>query len=82
MSAGLRWRLVEEQGGRTHVSSVVLAEHEVDVQLAAEATLHAVGGWAVTPGIRVVICRHWQTGTVRTIRAVAFDPMHDSAGVS
>ncbi len=77
-----RWRLVEEQDGTTHVSSVVLGECEIDEQIQAEADLHALAGWAVTLGVRVVVCRKWDSGVVRTIRAVEFDPMHDSVGVS
>lgn len=80
-----RWRLVDEQNGRTHVSSVVLAEDEVDEQIEAEAYLHSLAGWAVTPGQRIIVCRKAlgpHVGTVRTIRAVEFDAMHDSPGVT
>jgi hypothetical protein len=42
------YRLVHEQNGHEHVSTVVLGEHEVSEQLKAEAGLHLFGGWAVT----------------------------------
>lgn len=80
-----RWRLVDEQGGRTRVSTVVLAESEVDEQLEAEAFLHSVAGWAVTQGQRIIVCRKVlepNAGTVRTIRAVEFDAMDDHPGVN
>jgi hypothetical protein len=79
-----RWRLVDEQNGNVRVSSVVLAEAEVDEQIAAEAYLHSLAGWAVTEGQRIIVCRKVVgpgAGTVRTIRAVEFDAMHDSPGV-
>ena len=78
-----RWRIVDEQGGRTHVSTVVLAEDEIDEQLAAEAFIHSCAGWAVTPGRRLLVCRKFlgpNAGVVRTIRAVEFDAMHDHPG--
>lgn len=75
-----RWRLVDEQGGNVHVSTVVLAEHEVEEQLAAEAFLHQLGGWAVTPGDRLIVCR--KRGVTRIVRAAEFDAMDDHPGTS
>lgn len=75
-----RWRLVDEQNGRVHVSTVVLAEDEIDEQLGAEAYLHRLAGWTVTEGDRVVVCR--KRDTCRVIRAAEFDAMHDSPGVT
>lgn len=80
-----RWRLVSEQAGNVpQVSSVVLSEQEAREQLIAEAALHSMAGWAVTPGVGVIVCRKVvgpNAGLVRVVRAVEFDAMHDSPGV-
>jgi hypothetical protein len=41
-------RMVMEQNGSEHVSTVVLADEEVSEHLKAEASLHLMGGWKVT----------------------------------
>jgi hypothetical protein len=77
-----RWRLVDEQNGNTHVSTVVLSEEEAREHLHIEADLHSLAGWVVTEGLDIVVCRRIDTGLVRTIRCVEFDPMHDHPGVT
>lgn len=81
-----RWRLVTEQDGNPpQVSTVVLSEEEAREQLAGEALLHSMAGWAVTVGVDVIVCRKltWPgVGTVRAVRRVEFDAMHDHMGAT
>lgn len=72
-----RYRLTSQRiGGTPHVSSVLLAEDEVEEQLEAEALLHRMSGWVVTEGDRTLVCRR---GTlVRVIGVRESDPMHDT----
>ena len=56
-SAGTRWRLVSTQGGKPHVSSVVLSEEEARDHLDIEEKIHRDWGWTVTRGEDVVVCR-------------------------
>lgn len=79
MTPGTRYRMVDEVAGERHVSTVVLLdEEEAREHLHAEATLHALAGWAVTEGTDVIVCRRWETGKVRVIRYEAFGPMDDN----
>lgn len=55
--AGARYRLVTTQGGKPHVSSVVLSEEEARRDLDIEADIHEKFGWIVTRGDEVVVCR-------------------------
>lgn len=73
-ASGSRYRLVHVQGGREHVSSVVLSRDEVAEHLHAEAVLHQATGWAVyeEPGALVVALR---PGVRREVYARSFDPM-------
>ena len=71
-----RYRLVETQGGNTHVHAVVLAEDEVQATLDAEALLHRAGGWTVTEGDRVLVCRKKTVERIITVRES--DPLNDS----
>lgn len=75
-TVGTRYRLIYRQGGRTHISSVVLGPDEVDEDLAAEADMHALDGWTVTKGDRVIVARS-PRGQVRVIEARAFGPLDD-----
>lgn len=72
---GTRFRLVDTQGGKRHVSTVVLSEAEAAESLEAEASLHRMAGWRVTVGEGVVVCRK---GVIeRVIEVQAFDPHND-----
>ena len=73
-ASGSRARLVTNQNGREHVSSVVLGLDEVADHLHAEAVLHQAFGWAVyeEPGELVVAQR---PGIRREVYARTFDPM-------
>jgi hypothetical protein len=66
-------RLVEEQGGKTFVRTVVLADDEVAEQLVAEALLHRLAGWDVAVDRDEVVCSRGRT--IRRIYAVDYDPM-------
>lgn len=83
---GARWRLVSETGDSgPQVSSVVLSEDEAREQLAGEAFLHSLAGWAVTPGDNVIVCRGVVgsiAGVTRVVRAVEFDAMADHPGLA
>lgn len=54
---GTRYRLVTTQGGKPHVSSVVMSEEEARRDLDTEADIHEKFGWTVTRGEEVVVCR-------------------------
>lgn len=73
-----RYRLVtaSSRSATEHVSSVLLAESEVDEHLELEASLHAAFGWLVTRGERMVVCTHNDTTRVITVRES--DPMDDA----
>lgn len=69
-----RYRMVTTQDGNTHVHSVLLAEDEVQESLDAEALLHKMGGWRVTPGDRLLVCRK---GSIERIITVVESDPHD-----
>lgn len=73
--SGTRFRLVDTQNGNRHVSTVVLSEVEAVESLEAEATLHRLGGWTVTTGDRLIVCR--KGAIERVIQVQAFDPHND-----
>jgi uncharacterized protein (DUF849 family) len=54
---GTRYRLVSTQGGKPHVSSVVLSEEEAREMLDIEEDIHRKWGWTVTRGEDVLVCR-------------------------
>jgi len=70
-----RFRLVDTQNGNRHVSSVVLAEEEVEPHLDAEATMHRLAGWRVTRGEGIVVCRKGRKR--RSIHVESFTPFDD-----
>lgn len=76
MAALSRWRLVDEQNGNVHVSTIVLNEEEAREQLDGEAFLHRLAGWEVTPGDGLIVCR--KRTIVRVIRVQEFSAMEDS----
>lgn len=47
MTAGTRCRVVTDQNGERHVSSVVFGVDEAVDHIHAEATLHEAAGWSV-----------------------------------
>ena len=73
-----RYRLVSQSNRSPdpHVSSVLMAEDEVEEHLDAEAYLHELGGWTVTRGMGTVICRRGPITRVISVRKSS--PMDDS----
>lgn len=71
-----RYREVTIQNGKRHVHSVLLAEDEVQEMLDAEALLHKMGGWRVTPGDRLLVCRK---GSIERIITVVESDAHSDA---
>lgn len=63
-----RYRMVTTQNGQEHVHSGLLAEDEIQEHLDAEALLHKMGGWTVTEGDRVLVCRKKDIERIITIR--------------
>ena len=74
-ASGNRYRLVTEQSGREHVSSLVLSAEEAQESLLAEAWLHDVHGWAVERYPSMI--RAERDGIVRWIWASAREPLED-----
>lgn len=58
---GLRNRLVTEQDGRQHVSTVLIGADEIPGMLGAEETMHTLAGWDVRRHGAMLRC---QKGTV------------------
>jgi hypothetical protein len=71
-----RYRLVTEQAGRRHISSVVLNEAEAVVSLNLDAELHEQAGWTVDRDDDGVVVARRGTAT-RLIWILETSPMDD-----
>ena len=86
------WRLVTVQNGVESVSTVpLLDDDDVAASLAADVLLHRAGGWTVTEGDGVIVCRRFACKTrrgiplpacERIIFARAYDPARDGEPLS
>ena len=84
MTPGTRARIVSETNGHRHVSSVVLAPHEIQRHLEVDADLHRAAGWSVDElragdgRILQVLAVSTRLGKKRKVWAQTFDPMSDA----
>jgi hypothetical protein len=76
----LRNRLVTEQDGRQHVSTLLLADTEIAEALEWEEQLHAAGGWTVERhGAMRRFHKHTATGPkVRWVWVRSRPPLEDN----
>jgi hypothetical protein len=76
MTVELRNRLVTEQDGQTHVSSLLIAAEDIPEALDWEAQLHEATGWNVT---RYGACLRARKGeTVRWVWVRSKPPLEDT----
>lgn len=79
---GERWRVAIIQGDDPFVSPVVMSADEAKEQVALEAQMHEDFGWSVIRrGDTECECHGLvgdAAGIVRTVTALAFDPMSDT----
>jgi hypothetical protein len=72
----LRNRLVTEQDGREHVSSVLLAPDEIPYMLETEEHMHTITGWNVTRHGAMLRCQRGPT--IRWIWVRSRKPQDDT----